>query len=483
MPGTPDGNGVVSVVVMDSSGIFPGTVAGVPTPLDSAEVSLKSRSHEFSLIAYTDAEGRVSFGGLVSGDYDVFARREAYLENNKKVFTGGGEFELAGFESRDDTVLVNLITASDLMINEVFYAGSDASSYYFYDQFVELYNASKDTFYLDGMVLTRQSQTYYPDQDEVDFVRAIYAYQFPGTPKTGRDYPILPRQFVVIASDAIDHSMWNSKSIDLSGADFECFNPMGSDYDNPAVPNLTRLRPTSGADYLINLSHNAVVLGTGEGITYDEYEPGKLHILIPLDELVDGIEYASNSSATKELTRRVDAGFAGLGCTKYSGQSTERRELGLDTNDSSFDFPLFARPTPGWSAVHGPAVYSGFLWGGGRRTRDPLHRDFGGALRRHHRRSGGARGSQRTARPHPRGRPHRPRRRGYPPQPVRHRPRPRLPAPRLRALVEALPLRVWLRGGYAQARLRPEEGPGPAPGCVGAQAPRRPARHRRLDPL
>jgi len=361
MPESPDGNGMVSVVVMDSSGIFPGTVAGVPSPLDSAEVSLKSRSHELNIIAYTDAEGRVSFDGLVSGAYNIFARREFYLENNKKVLTGGDTFELAGFEVRDDTVLVNLITASELMINEIYYAGADYSSYYFYDQFVELYNASKDTFYLDGMVLTRQSQTYDPNLDEVDYVRAIYAYQFPGTPTTGRDYPILPDQFVVIASDAIDHSMWNAKSIDLSGADYECFNPMGSDYDNLAVPNLTRLRPTSGADYLINLSHNAVVLGTGEGIIYDEYEPGKLHILITLDELVDGVEYASNSTTTKVLTRRVDAGFAGLGCSKYSGQSTERRELGLDTNDSSFDFLLLPKPTPGWSAVRGKP---GFLWGG-----------------------------------------------------------------------------------------------------------------------
>ena len=173
MPVIPDGNGVVSVVVVDSSGIFPGTVAGVPSPLDSAEVSLKSRTHELNILAYTDAEGRVSFEGLVSGEYDIFARRVIYLENNKKVFTGGGDFELAGFESKDDTVMVNLITASDLMINEIFYAGSDYSSYYFYGQFVELYNASQDTFYLDGMILTRQYQTYFPDQDEVDFVRAL----------------------------------------------------------------------------------------------------------------------------------------------------------------------------------------------------------------------------------------------------------------------------------------------------------------------
>jgi hypothetical protein len=353
MPTLPDGNGRVGVVVMDSTGLFPGGTPGVPMPLDSVEVRLQSRSHEFSLLSYTDSDGAAFFEGLVSGDYDLFARKETYAGSDKKVFTGGDSFGLTGYQSLDDTVAVNLIAASDLMINEVYYCGSDYSSFYFYGQFVELYNASADTFYLDGMVVTRQSQTYDPLMEDVDFVRAIYAYQFPGTPVTGRQYPIYPGQFVVLASDAIDHTMWNSKSVDLSGADWEFFNAMGSDYDNPAVPNLTRLRPTSGADYLINLSHNAVVIATGEVIEYDEYEPGKLHILLPIETVIDGVEYASNSTATKTLTRRVDAGYAGLGCTKYSGQSTERREMGLDTNDSTFDFDLIPHPTPGWSHLSG----------------------------------------------------------------------------------------------------------------------------------
>jgi len=248
-------------------------------------------------------------------------------------------------------VNVNKITAKELMINEIFYCGSDRSSFYFYDQFVELYNSSDDTLYLDGIILTRQTQTYYPDQEEVDFVRAIYAFQFPGTPVTGKQYPIRPKQYVVIASDAVDHTLYCSKSIDLSGADWECFNPIGSDYDNPTVPNIVSIHPTSRMDYLINLSHNAAVISTGEEYSFWEYEPGRFHVIIPIYTIIDGIEYASNSTLTKVLTQRVDAGFAGLGCTKYSGHSTERRELGLDTDNSSFDFLLITPPTPGYSHI------------------------------------------------------------------------------------------------------------------------------------
>lgn len=348
MPGIPEGNGFISVVVVDTSGLTPGGTPGVPVALDSVEVRLKSRSHEFNTVGYTASDGTVSFENLVSGWYEIFARREFLIENNKKNFTGGFDYHLWADERLDSTVMVNLIATSDLMINEIFYAGSDYSSFYFYDQFVELYNASEDTLYLDGIILTRQAQTAYPDQDEVPFVRAIYAYQFPGTPVTGRQYPILPGQLVVIAGDAVDHSQWCAKSIDLSGADWECFNPLSSDYDNPDVPNLVNINTDSKVDYMINLSHNGVVIATGESYEQQPRETTD-YILIPIETVLDGVEYATNTTATKELTQRVDAGFAGLGCTKYSGQSTERRVLGLDTNDSSFDFMLTTKPTPGWS--------------------------------------------------------------------------------------------------------------------------------------
>ncbi|MFO7916417.1 MAG: hypothetical protein R6U43_12095, partial [Candidatus Krumholzibacteriales bacterium] len=57
----------------------------------------------------------------------------------------------------------------------------------------------------------------------------------------------------------------------------------------------------------------------------------------------------SNCKSSGRDNVRVDAGFAGLGISKYSAQSTERRQLGLDTNDSTFDFIKIDRPTPGWS--------------------------------------------------------------------------------------------------------------------------------------
>ena len=349
-PSAVDGNGRMSFVVVDTTGLFPGSTPGFPLPLDSTEVRLKSRSHEFVAVGLTDADGMVAFDNLVSGTYEVFARREAMIENNEKLFTGGFALTLEGYESVDSTVCVKLISTSDLMINEIFYAGSDASTFYFYDQYVELCNASADTMYLDGMIITRQLQSTFPTMETDPFVRAIYAYQFPGTPVTGRRYPIVPGQFLVLAADAVNHKQWCAKSIDLSHADWEFFNPLSSDYDNPAVPNIVNINPASKVDYMINLVHNAVCLTTGapDSYTYGPDEEGNMRFYIEVASVVDGVEYATNSTSTKELTSRVDAGFAGLGCTRYSAQSTERRVIGLDTNDSSFDFVL-TTPTPGYS--------------------------------------------------------------------------------------------------------------------------------------
>ena len=245
------------------------------------------------------------------------------------------------------------ITVRELLINEVFYAGSDYSSYYFYDQFIELYNTSENTLYLDGCIITRNFPSDLSDIEDIDYVRATYAFQFPGTPVTGREYPIYPGQHVVVASDAIDHSQYANNAVDLSGADWEFFNPLGSDWDNPDVPNVVSIHPTRTTDFMINLNWNAIVLATGEEYWYETYTSSgyeKIRIAIPLYTVLDGVEYANTQKSTKQLTVRVDEGAAGLGNTKYSAQSVERITPGLDSNNSTNDFRIVGPPSPGYQS-------------------------------------------------------------------------------------------------------------------------------------
>jgi hypothetical protein len=341
-PDMPDGRGTILIAAADTSGFF--GALGDTVLVGGAEVAIQSLTSIFTAEATTDDGGVATFEKLATGAYSVFLRREVSVGPNKIVFTGFGTVSITGGEVAADTILVNVISVSNLMINEIHFAGSCASTFYFYDQFVELYNAADDTLYLDGIILTRQLGTKDPDMEIKDYVTAIYAFQFPGTPVTGRQYPILPKQFLVIAADAVNHKLYCANAVDLSHADWECFNALGNDYDVPGVPNVNSAIPGRTTDYLINLSHNAVVIATGEEFTIDENN----YMFIPINTVIDGVEYNVNPTYSKELTVRVDAGFAGIGIAKYSGQDTERREVGLDTNNSTFDFVNPPSPTPGY---------------------------------------------------------------------------------------------------------------------------------------
>jgi hypothetical protein len=190
--------------------------------------------------------------------------------------------------------------------------------------------------------------------ETVDFALAYYVFAFPGESGVTRTVPMAPGQFLVIAGDAIDHSVYGGAlCADLTGADWEFFNPIGSDYDTPGIPNLLPLSNYE-QDFQFNVGHTGLFLATGEEWEYVEhYDPGindmKEYIHGPLNTVVDGIEYSSNTTVTtRYLTIRVDAGLAGNGMPKYSGQSVQRRFPGLDSNNSVFDFEIIGPPTPGW---------------------------------------------------------------------------------------------------------------------------------------
>jgi hypothetical protein len=344
IPGMPDGRAALVVTVADTSGFLPGSVPGERFYVDSAEVRIESRTHIFTASRMTGSDGVVTFDDLDAGVYSVFATRVIKLGSAKKVFTATYKTEVRGEVTVTDTVDVKLVSASALMINEIYYAGSCASMFYMFDLFVELANASDDTLYLDGMLVIRANNEIGPEIETDDYVKGIFAFQFPGTPVTGREYPIYPKQLIVLASDATNHSAFCATSIDLRNADWEFFNALGHDFDNPAVPNLNNIIPGKGVDFLIGMTHNGVFLTTGDEFTFDS----ESKVLVPLKNVIDGVEYSVNGAAAKQITVRVDAGFTGVGLMRYSSASIERREFGLDTNDSTFDFRILPRSTPGY---------------------------------------------------------------------------------------------------------------------------------------
>jgi hypothetical protein len=198
--------------------------------------------------------------------------------------------------------------------------------------------------YLDGMIFLRLRATPLFS----DTLSAIYIYQFPGTAITGREYPVEPGEFVVLAGNAFDHNTIgpiSGKTVDLSDADWEFYNMMEAGaYDNPNVPNITtnngRVFQESKVNFMVGLTGDGLALCDGRD--YDQTDG------IDIRTVVDAVEYSSSPTHRKEVPYVLDASFGGIGQNKYEGQSLERIRPGFDTNDSAIDFVIINAPTPGY---------------------------------------------------------------------------------------------------------------------------------------
>jgi len=351
-PIQPEGKGVLQVQVVDE----------FLAPIPEASVQLISNLGQKSVTQQSDSSGMVTFTEIASSDYTVSAFKDvdasiAYLGSEKASVTSGQENFV--------TVAMRLNTAG-LKINEIYYAGPVNNEFYFYDQFIELYNGGEDTVYLDGTIIIRGGgynlsghdtdgdddldYFYFDTSDGTEHRCFVYAFQLPGEPVIGTEYPLLPGEYAVVASDAIDHRDVIPTSIDLSDADYEFYNPyFFRDPNDPAIPDYINIitgeyGPETTVDFLINLGGDIILLASGED---SEYWDG-----IDIDTIIDGVEYTSNKDAILRLDDRIDKGTAGVEAdrvmTKYSGMSIQRIRPGFDTNNSTVDFMILDQATPGY---------------------------------------------------------------------------------------------------------------------------------------
>ncbi|MBU1063618.1 DUF4876 domain-containing protein [bacterium] len=225
-----------------------------------------------------------------------------------------------------------------LQINEIYSAGPPNNFFFFYDQYIELYNSSADTLYLDGMIVCRMGKS-------IEDVTSIF--QFPGEPLIGRGYPVAPDSFVILAMDAIDFRefiFYDNFSIDLSNADWEFVNPNDAgDMNNPDVPDILNIEDGHTMDFMYGLSEDVLLIADGSDVNYQDG--------IDISTVIDCVEYSSDPAHVKEMPYELDVGYAGLGLVKYSGNSIERKMPGMDTNNSSIDFEVISEPTVGFGHI------------------------------------------------------------------------------------------------------------------------------------
>lgn len=170
---------------------------------------------------------------------------------------GGGESPVRGVtrsvQIASNHTLITLkafrnIEADDLIISEIFFTGTLQSSgnQYYGDDYVKLYNNTNHVVYADGITLfeskfiTTQKLKYEPDiMDEAVTVHALYTI-----PGSGKDHPVQPGEYILLADVGIDHRTVNPNSFSLLHADWEWYDvstsPSNMDIDSPEVPNLDK---------------------------------------------------------------------------------------------------------------------------------------------------------------------------------------------------------------------------------------------------
>jgi hypothetical protein len=313
-------------------------------PLVNSEVVFVSEYG--TLTETTDENGILILKDIPSAIYQISVRGLHPDDNNIQIVGNITDVEVKSGNTLIDTIITKPISASGISINEI-YSGGPVNSFFFcFDQFIELYNSSDKVKYLDGIQVFRFSGTdggtKGPGSDwglDGDVDGITYAFKFPG--KAGeQNYPFKPNSFLVLASDAYDHRNTVSTSIDLSNADWEFVNQFNAvDIDNPNVPNLETFQLDDTHDFLLRTYNDIVIIASGADTVWQDG--------IDFETVLDGVEYQKSINFIVTLDDRIDRGWI-LNPPIYSGESMQRRDKGVDTNNGTLDWETIPLPTPGW---------------------------------------------------------------------------------------------------------------------------------------
>ncbi|MGD2216062.1 MAG: DUF4876 domain-containing protein [Gemmatimonadales bacterium] len=252
------GQGLTVKVELDSAAADIAEALGWTDGVPEAEVRVHRLGTEFRWqTVLTNSAGEARFPDLVPGRYRLAAYRAltddeaAQLDSRRRAFGDGLMLDIPGPSTKTLTLAPD--RRGSLLIAEQYGTSTPVDVVRWdYHHYLEIYNNSDTTIYLDGMILGAASSPSIENppsytcasmerfRNDPDGVWSMYFHQFPGS---GAEYPLAPGGIAVVAMDAIDHSQYLVGLPDLTDADFELLG--SADVDNPAVPNM----PDIGLDY------------------------------------------------------------------------------------------------------------------------------------------------------------------------------------------------------------------------------------------
>lgn len=356
-----------------------GGIPGATVRLHRAEEPYDS---SYWVSATTDTNGTATFSGLLAGSYDVEVVRsldasEANAAGNDVHIVAGGRF--TGLPKQEVDVTAEPNHVGSLVFSEVAITAplpwETGGGNYDDGKYLELYNDSNQTVYLDGMLL---GVAYYFNRDytarpcsmndvALNDPAGIWTKQLLRFPGGGTDHPVRPGQVVVVAKSAVDHRSVHPTLVDLSHADFEWGGQHTA--DNPDVPNLLDVGPTPMYPP-VPVGEEAVFLARATDLDglprWIQPYDGSTYIRIPAAAVVDAmaplVDWTKESyTPTRRCPQMLNKAFERLpGPALWSGEdgasySLQRRVIATlpdgrkllqDTNTSMADF-VRAFVTPG----------------------------------------------------------------------------------------------------------------------------------------
>lgn len=241
---------VVNAAHLDLSEAL-GWSAGIPGARVRVHRTIEPYDAEYWVEGKTDADGIVEFFDLLRGMYEVEITRTLSAEEAARagseiqVVAGGRWLRVPREQAQEVAAAPN--QASGLVFGEVAIIKplpwETGGPGYTLGDYLELFNNSDRTIFLDGMILgfgwrfhhdyasgwtCSVSEPFRTDPE------GIWAKRFLRFPGSGADHPVAPGASVLVARSAVDHGPIHWSLSDLTCADFE----IGGEADNPDVPNL-----------------------------------------------------------------------------------------------------------------------------------------------------------------------------------------------------------------------------------------------------
>ena len=297
---------VVVALAAEDAAVGPAVGAGANGRLVGVDVRVTRVGTVGEHVGTTDSAGQVTFTGLLPGDFEASALRVLTAEERAALgpdfadvtaLAGGGRTQVA----RGTGGLVVEAVAGrpgSLVISEVFPAWIQVGdNSYVYATYLEVYNNTDTTIYLDGMLVGRAlgavfdfpnspcsvTQAWQADPD------GLWTRDVLRLPGSGQEYPLLAGTAAVIATDAIDHSAVDPQLPNLATADFESIG--AADVDNPAVPNATILMAAQLTFFGRGIMFRGPIFFVARPTSLDSLPKGRLYdddfVRIPRPAILD----------------------------------------------------------------------------------------------------------------------------------------------------------------------------------------------------